>query len=239
MRLNKYLAAAGVCSRREADRFIEQGLVSVNGQRASVGMQVEGNETICLKGERVEPPTDRLVIKFYKPAGVDCTKRDKYAKTTVFDLIQTPVSVNYAGRLDRDSEGLLLLTNDGGLIHSMMRGAAGHEKEYEVTVDKPVTEEFLQQLQNGIYLKELDRTSRKCKVIKQSQNSFVIVLTQGMNRQIRRMCEACGYMVQSLRRTRVVNITLDGLERGQWKELSDRELSELLEIIGYQEGSEK
>ena len=233
MRLNKYLAAAGVCSRREADRLIEQGLVTVDGETATVGRQVEGSEEIRLEGKAVKKAERRLVVKYYKPRGVDCTKKDPHAEKTIFDLVKTPIPVTYAGRLDRNSEGLLLLTNDGDLIEKMMRGSAGHEKEYEVTIDKEVTEDFLETVQKGIYLKELGQTTGKCRAWKISGNCFRIVLTQGLNRQIRRMCEACGCRVQKLRRLRVVNVTLEGLKEGQWSELTASELSELFEAIGY------
>lgn len=231
-RINKYLAMAGVCSRREADRLIAEGLVFVDGQKAFAGMKVTGNEDIRVSGESLSGMQERYVIALYKPAGVVCTHNDAHAKKTVFDIIKTPVRVTYAGRLDKDSEGLLLLTNDGVLIQNLMKGQNGHEKEYLVTVDKDITDAFLDKMAKGVYLKELDRTTRPCRVFREEARSFRIILTQGLNRQIRRMCMTLGYKVETLKRIRIENIHLDGLESGQYRELEDGEIKELMTRAG-------
>ncbi len=227
IRLNKYLAHCGVCSRRDADRLIEQGQVSVNGHTARPGQQVSGQDEIVVAGKRVLENKKTVVLAFYKPVGVICTERDAHAEKKIADVVKYPVRVTYAGRLDKDSEGLLLLTNDGDLIQGMMRGANFHEKEYIVRVDKEITHDFLNKMADGIYLKELDLTTRKCEIKKTGKYTFDIVLTQGLNRQIKRMCEACGYRVRSLKRIRVMHITLDKLKPGEYYELPDREVKRL------------
>ena len=199
IRLNKYLAECGVCSRRDADRLIEQCRVTVNGKIAAL----------------------------YKPVGVTCTERDRHAQKTLNDMVKYPVRVTYAGRLDKDSEGLLLLTNDGDLIDAMMRGANRHEKEYVVKVTREVTEEFLEKLAAGVYIKELAQTTRPCQVEMLGKYTFRIILTQGLNRQIRRMCAAFGVEVKSLKRVRVMNIMLGNLKPGAFKEITGEELERL------------
>lgn len=232
MRLNKYLAECGICSRRDADRLIQQGRVTVNGRMASCGQRISAGDQILVNGRTVQKQAQKVVLKYYKPVGVTCTERDPHAKQKVTDVIKYPVRVTYAGRLDKDSEGLLLLTNDGLLIERMMRGANGHEKEYRVKVDKPVTEDFIRKMEQGVYLKELNLTTRECQVTKEGKFTFNIVLTQGVNRQIRRMCETLGYQVQQLKRIRVMNVTIDGLEKGQYRELTKEEYTALYEQTG-------
>ncbi len=231
-RINKFIAMSGLCSRREADRLIEEGRVEIDGKKAVPGDKVSGDEIITVSGERIGKRPDRVVYAYYKPRGVVCTHSDPHADTTVFDTVDLPRGVTYAGRLDKDSEGLLLLTNDGDLIQRMMKGSAGHEKEYLVSVDRPVTDEFLEKMQSGVYLKDLDRTTGKCKALRAGEKSFRIILTQGWNRQIRRMCAVLGYNVRSLKRTRVVSVTLDGLVKGQVRKLSKAEIEKLLEASG-------
>ncbi|MCM1040553.1 MAG: rRNA pseudouridine synthase [Ruminococcus sp.] len=227
VRLNKYLAECGVCSRRDADKLIEQGVVTVNGCIAVSGMQVTGTEEICLRGKLLQGREKTVVIAYYKPVGVICTQRDKHAKIKVGDVLDYPVRLTYAGRLDKDSEGLLLMTNDGDLIDAMMRGANRHEKEYIVKVNKPLTEEALGKMRDGIYLKELDVTTRPCQITQTGQNTMQMILTQGVNRQIRRMCKAVGYEVRKLQRTRVMNVNLAKLKPGEYRELSTQEMEEL------------
>ena len=218
LRLNKYLAHCGVCSIRDADRSIESGEVLVNGQKAQPGMLVSARDEVTVGGKQVTAAENPVVLAFYKPFGVTCTERDPHAEKTIFDLIQYPTRVTYAGRLDKDSEGLLLLSNDGDLIQAMMKGANCHEKEYMVKVDKEITPDFLHKMSGGIYLEELDATTRECQVKKTGKESFRIILTQGLNRQIKRMCLACGYRVKRLKRIRVMHVTLGDLKPGEFRD---------------------
>lgn len=238
-RLNKYLAACGVCSRREADRLIQEGRVTVNGQKAITGMQVNEKDQITVNGKQVHNQNERVVFAYYKPVGVVCTEKDRHAEKKITDQIDFPVRVTYAGRLDKDSEGLLLLTNDGGLIDAMMRGSAGHEKEYAVRVNKEVTEGFVQKLEAGVYLTELGVKTRPCKVRKTGKFSFRIVLTQGLNRQIKRMAGELGYRVTAIKRVRVLNIELADLKPGQFRPLSEDELRMLYKLCGKSAGANK
>lgn len=235
MRLNKYLAQCGICSRRDADKLIADGKVLVNGVPAQMGQTVSEQDKVQV-GKRVMGPQKKVVLACYKPVGVTCTERDAHAERIITDLIRYPVRVTYAGRLDKDSEGLLLLTNDGDLIDAMMRGANQHEKEYVVKVDREVTEIFLQRMAGGIYLKELKAQTRSCEVEKMGKYTFRIVLTQGLNRQIRRMCNTLGYEVVQLKRTRVMNIVLDGLKPGAYRELNEQECMELYRRAGMAGG---
>lgn len=177
-RLNKYLASCGVCSRREADRLIEEGQVTVNGAAAQVGTQVDSTDKITVRGKLLHGKEEKVVFAYYKPVGVVCTERDKFADKKISDMVHFPVRVTYAGRLDKDSEGLLLLTNDGALIEAMMRGSSGHEKEYIVRLNKEVTDEFVSKMASGVYLRELKVKTRPCRVEKVGKFTFRIVLTQ-------------------------------------------------------------
>lgn len=227
MRLNKYLAQCGVCSRRDADKLIEQGKVLVNGQVAGMGQQVEETDTVSIGKKILQGKRSCKVLAFYKPVGVTCTERDPHAEKKIMDLIHYSERLTYAGRLDKDSEGLILLTNDGDLINAMMRGANRHEKEYIVKTDREITPDFLDKMRNGVYLKELDITTRECRIEKTGKYTFQIILTQGVNRQIRRMCEACGVKVKALKRIRVMNILLGDLKPGEWREITGEELEQL------------
>ncbi len=233
-RLNKYLAHAGICSRREADRLIEQGRVRVNGQLPTPGQQVSGQDEITVNGRRLQGPERKVILAFYKPVGVTCTEKDAHAEKIIADLVQYPVRVTYAGRLDRDSEGLLLLTNDGDLIQEMMKGANRHEKEYIVKVDKEITSDFLRKMGSGIYLKDLKIKTRECKLKQIGKYTFKIVLTQGVNRQIRRMCAACGCRAKEIKRIRVMNVTLGNLKPGEFVELSEQETARLYRDCGIE-----
>lgn len=233
-RLNKYLAACGICSRRDADRLIEEGRVTVDGTRAAVGMQVTGREKIAVNGKIIAGREEKVVLAYYKPAGVVCTERDKYAERKISDELKYPVRLTYAGRLDKDSEGLLMMTNDGALIDAMMRGANRHEKEYVVRVDKEITDAFLYGMANGVYLKDLDITTRACEVRKSGKYTFVIVLTQGVNRQIRRMTEHFGYRIRALKRVRVMNVNLANLKPGEYRVVKDAELTQLYRQAGME-----
>lgn len=227
IRLNKYLAQCGVCSRREADRLIEQGRVQVNGEHAGMGQLVSEADEIKVNKKLVQGRKKTVVLAYYKPVGVTCTEKDKHADKKITDMIHYPVRVTYAGRLDKDSEGLLLLTNDGDLINAMMRGANRHEKEYIVKVDKKITPEFLLGMSAGVYLKELDITTRQCETEEIGAYTFKIILTQGVNRQIRRMCQSFGYQVKSLKRVRVMNIQLEDLKPGEYREIKENDLKML------------
>ncbi len=228
-RINKYLTQVADCSRRQADELIKAGRVKVNGLPAQLGQSVCPYDEITLDGRRLDAPGNCVVLAWYKPVGVTCTEKDAHAYKTINDVFSYPVRVTYAGRLDRDSEGLLILTNDGNLIHDMMTGSAGHEKEYVVRVDRRITDEFMRKLAAGVYLKELRQTTRPCRVFREGNYTFRIILTQGLNRQIHRMCAAVGYQVKSLKRIRVVNILLKDLKPGQYRLIEDDELKELYE----------
>ena len=226
-RLNKYLADCGICSRREADQMIEAGRVIVNGVPAQMGMRISEMDDITVDGRPLDKKDRKVVLAYYKPVGVTCTEKDKYAEKTIRDAIDYPIWVTYAGRLDKDSEGLLLLTNDGDLINGLMRAANYHEKEYLVRVNKPITDTFLQKMAEGVFLKELNVQTRPCQVEKEGKFVFRIVLTQGLNRQIRRMCRALGFDAQGIKRVRVANITIGKLKPGNYRLLTAEELDEL------------
>lgn len=232
IRLNKYLASCGICSRRDADKLIEQGAVTVGGRPAEQGMKVTDEDEISVHGKKIAGPNKKVVLAYYKPMGVVCTERDAHAEKIVVEEIRYPVRVTYAGRLDKDSEGLLLMTNDGDLIEAMMRGANRHEKEYIVKTEREWTEEALAHMRQGVYLEELEVTTRPCEIEQLGPKTIRMVLTQGLNRQIRRMCRAQGYEVSSLRRTRVMNIELGNLHSGEYRELTKEETSSLYEECG-------
>lgn len=234
MRLNKYLAHCGVCSRREADRLIGQGRVEVNGCPAVSGQTVDGTDEVTVSGKAVHRREKTVVLAYYKPMGVTCTEKDPHADKKLTDMIKYPVRVTYAGRLDKDSEGLLLLTNDGDLIQAMMRGSHHHEKEYIVRVDREITEGFLNQMEHGIYLEDLEVTTKPCKAEKIGRFTFKLILTQGLNRQIRRMCSACGYRVKGLKRVRVMHIKLGNLKSGEYVELSNEDVERLYRDAGLE-----
>lgn len=232
VRLNKYLASCGICSRRDADQLINQGAVTVNGQAAVQGMKVTSQDTVCVRGKKISGPDKKVVLAYYKPIGVVCTERDVHAEKIVADELKYPVRVTYAGRLDKDSEGLLLMTNDGMLVEAMMRGAHRHEKEYLVKTSKEWSKEALSHMRQGVYLEELDVTTRPCEIEQTGPKTIRMILTQGLNRQIRRMCKTQGYAISSLKRTRVINITLDQLKPGQYRELTAEEKALLYRSCG-------
>lgn len=228
VRLNKYLSEAGVCSRREADRLIETGRVTVDGQRAQTGMRIVPGQVVKVGNKVVSKQDEMIVLAVNKPRGIVCTE-ERRERDSIVRFLNYPVRVTYIGRLDKDSHGLLLMTNNGDIINKMMRAANKHEKEYKVTVDKEITEEFLKKMAAGVPI--LDTVTRPCTVKKIGKYTFSIILTQGLNRQIRRMCEALGYEVKDLLRVRVMNITLDGLKDGQYRKLTDQELNELYDQL--------
>lgn len=230
-RLNKYLSEAGICSRREADRFIEDGRVCVNGKTAETGMKVSDSDTITVDGKEVAGKEKKVVLAYYKPVGVVCTEKDRHAQVTIRDVFDYPVRVTYAGRLDKDSEGLLLMTNDGDLINNLMRAANFHEKEYLVRVNKPISREFLKKMSEGVLLKELKVKTRPCFVKEEGKFLFRIILTQGINRQLRRMCRELGYDVVNIRRVRVANILLGEMKPGEVRPIAGTERKELYENV--------
>ena len=234
MRLNHYISSCGVCSRREADKLISTGRVKVNGNVPSPGLSVDDGDIVTVDGNEIQLQNKKIVLAYYKPVGVVCTQKDEHALRTLSSEIKYPVRVTYAGRLDKDSEGLLLLTNDGDLINAMMKGSNRHEKEYEVVVDKKITGDFLNKMAGGVYLKDLDKTTRGCKITKTGSSSFKIILTQGLNRQIRRMCDTLGFKVLSLKRIRVMTVKLSdyNLKPGKFVELSKDEMDKLYKAAG-------
>lgn len=240
IRLNKYLSEAGICSRREADRLIEAGRVTVDGVRAVPGMKVSEEQKICVGKKVIQGAEQKVVLAVNKPAGIVCTG-DMKVKNNIIRFLHYPVRVTYAGRLDKDSEGLLIMTNDGDLINGMMRARYAHEKEYKVRVNKEVTPEFIEKMSRGVHIrdkeKNLDAVTRPCTVKKTGKYTFSIILTQGLNRQIRRMCEALGYKVDVLKRIRIMNVELGDLKPGQVRELTEQELKELYGTVKERENA--
>ena len=228
VRLNKYLSEAGVCSRREADKLIAAGQVTVDSVRAETGMKVEPWQVVRIGKKQISIQEQMIVLAVNKPRGIVCTE-ERRERDSIVRFLNYPVRITYVGRLDKDSEGLLLMTNNGDIINRMMRAANKHEKEYKVTVDKPVTDEFLKEMAGGVPI--LDTVTRPCQVEKLGKYKFKIILTQGLNRQIRRMCEALGYEVKELRRVRIMNIELGNLKPGEYRKVTDQELNELYELI--------
>lgn len=234
MRINKRLSELGICSRREADKLIAEGRITVNHAPIQMGQQVTEADSIEIDGESVnasqEKPTP-VLLAYYKPRGIVCTSSDKDKAPNIVDAIHYPVRIYPIGRLDKESEGLILMTNQGELVNRINRARYQHEKEYVVTVDKPLNKMVLDQLADGVYLKELEVKTRPCEVWqnralppKQRAHQFHIVLTQGMNRQIRRMCAELGYTVKKLKRIRIMNVRLEGLRPGEYREISADEL---------------
>lgn len=202
----------------------------MNGVTAVTGMQIAGTENVMLDKKSVKPVNHMIYLAYYKPRGIVCTF-EKKEKNNLFTAFSYPERVTYAGRLDRESEGLLILSNDGDNMNRMMRARNAHEKEYVVSIDKEVTSDFLDKMRQGVYLQEMEVTTRPCVITKSSSHEFHIILTQGLNRQIRRMCKACGASVKSLKRIRIMNIRLGNLKPGKYREISGKELEELLHAL--------
>lgn len=228
VRLNKFLSEAGVCSRREADRLIEAGKVLVDGKRAETGMKISPSQEVKVGKKVVSRGNEMVLLAVNKPIGVVCTE-EKKEKNNIIRFLKYPTRVTYIGRLDKDSEGLLLMTNNGDIINKMMRAGNRHEKEYQVTVNKPLTPEFIEKMGAGVPI--LDTVTRPCKVKAVGKYKFQIILTQGLNRQIRRMCEYFGYKVTKLKRTRIMNIELGNLKTGEYRKVTAEEIGELYELI--------
>lgn len=225
MRLNKYISETGLCSRREADARIEAGRVTINGVVATLGTQVKEGDVVCVDGQPVGGEQKHVYIALNKPVGVICTT-DRDIRGNITDFVGYRERIFPIGRLDKESEGLILLTNNGDIVNEILRVENAHEKEYVVTVDRPVTEIFLNGMASGVRI--LGTVTRPCQVKRVGPATFRIILTQGLNRQIRRMCSFFGYKVLRLQRVRIINLTLDGLKTGQWRELEDREVRGLL-----------
>ncbi len=242
IRLNKFLSEMGVCSRREADRLIEAGKVLVDGEIASAGMKVTARQLVICDGKPVGRPqtgSERtaavrpkpVLLAVNKPRGVVCTTSQKDRAMNIVELVHYPERVYPVGRLDKDSEGLIFMTNQGELVNRIMRGSSGHEKEYVVEVNKPLTEDFIREMEAGVWLKDLDVRTKPCRAWITGKREFHIVLTQGLNRQIRRMCGALGYQVQSLTRVRIMNVRLGRLKSGTFRKVTEEEYEELLALL--------
>lgn len=228
-RINKFLSEMGYCSRRAADKLIEQGRVTINGKVPEMGTKITVADEVRVDGELISEPQEKPVyIAFNKPIGIVCTTDTRVEKDNIIDFINYPSRIFPIGRLDKPSEGLILLTNDGDIVNKILRARNKHQKEYIVTVDRPITKVFLEKMANGVPI--LDRVTRKCEIEEISKFQFRIILTQGLNRQIRRMCEYLGYNVTALKRIRIMNIQLD-IPVGKWRYLSEKELSEINEMI--------
>ena len=231
IRLNKYLSDAGVCSRRAADAAIEAGEVTVNGEIALVGMRVSRQDIVLFKGKPVSNENKKeILIAYNKPSGIVCTA-EKREKNNIIDHINYPSRIYPIGRLDKDSTGLILLTNQGDLVNKIMRAVNAHEKEYIVTVDKEITADFINKMSTGVYLDELEVTTRKCQVTKLGKTKFKIILTQGLNRQIRRMCQMLGYRVKTLKRVRIMNINLGDIAEDTYRDVTAEEFKELNKLL--------
>lgn len=237
-RLNKLLSELGVCSRREADRRIEAGEVFVDGRSAVCGQKVHPGQQIIYKGQEVGEKPEPVLLMVNKPRGIVCTSQKK-EKNNIVDFVHYPQRVYPVGRLDKESRGLILMTNQGDLVNRIMKESTYHEKEYLVWVDKTVTSEFVKKMSQGIYLPEFGRTTRTCRVKKESRNLFSIILTQGWNRQIRRMCEACGYRVRDLQRIRIMNLKLGDLAEGKVRRVSKEEYLGLMRELDCAGGKEQ
>lgn len=234
IRLNKYLSDAGLCSRREADRIIEKGEIYVDDKKAIMGQRINEKNIVTYKGKVINRKDRTILLALNKPSGIECTT-DKSNPNNIVDFVGYSERVYPIGRLDKNSEGLILLTNNGEISDKMMRAGNYHEKEYVVEVDKTITDEFIKKMASGIHLVDrehnIDIVTRKCRVEKTDNKKFCIVLTQGINRQIRRMCKSCGYNVKKLKRIRILNIRLDNLELGKYRKITDGELKGLLNTL--------
>ena len=230
VRINKFLGQTGLVSRRGADKWIESGRVYINGEKAELGSRVSPSDVVEVDGKRVSLEEELVYIALHKPVGITSTT-DWNDKDNVVDYMNHPLRIFHIGRLDKDSEGLLLMTNDGDIVNEILREEHGHEKEYIVTVDRPFDDEFLQTMASGVPI--LGTITKPCKVKRLGPKTFNITLTQGMNRQIRRMTAALGYTVVRLKRTRIINIHLDDLPYGEWRDLTKDEREELFRILNY------
>lgn len=231
MRINKFISDSGKASRRGADKLITEGRVTINGKRATIGSQVEPGDDVRVNGEQIRVARNNVYIALNKPVGITSTT-EKNVKGNIVDLVNHPLRIFNIGRLDKDSEGLILLTNDGDIVNEILRAENRHEKEYIVSVDKPITPDFVKKMSEGV--KILGTKTLPCEVVQLSKFDFQIILTQGLNRQIRRMCAELGYEVYRLQRTRIMNIHLGNLPPGQWRDLSKKERTQLFRELNYE-----
>ncbi len=228
--LNKFISSTGICSRREADRWIEAGRVKINGKVAQKGNRVVENDTVTIDGKRLKHKPQAIYIALNKPPGITCTT-DRKDPANIIDFVNHPQRIFPIGRLDKASSGLILLTNDGDIVNRILRRENQHEKEYIVTLDKPVTKRFLQRMSAGVPI--LGTVTDPCEIWKEGKNTVRIILTQGLNRQIRRMCEYLDYKVITLKRVRIMNIELSSLKVGQWRNLSRKEMNDLNKMLEH------
>lgn len=228
VRVNKYLSEAGFCSRREADKLVDSGLVTINDRPVEMGTKVMPGDKVRVRGKLIDSKPERIYIALNKPRGITCTT-ERSVEGNIVDYINYPQRIFPIGRLDKPSEGLILLTNDGDIVNKILRAGNNHEKEYMVTVDKPISEDFIRNMAAGVPI--LDTVTNPCKVRQTSKFGFEIILTQGLNRQIRRMCEYLGYRVRKLKRMRIMNLTVDNLSTGSWRHLSQHEMDNLNQLI--------
>lgn len=236
IRLNKFLSEKGICSRREADRLVESGKVKVNGVTATLGMKVSPMDEIIVDGKPVSRKQVKpVLLAVNKPVGVVCTTASFPGEVNIVDMVKYPTRIYPIGRLDKDSEGLILMTNQGDLVNEILRSSKDHEKEYIVTVNHQVTESFLKKMREGVELPELNAVTRPCVCTKTGNREFHIILKQGLNRQIRRMCDALGYHVESLKRIRIMNIKLGNLPSGNFRNVTDGEFLEMLKQFDEEE----
>ncbi|OHZ01161.1 23S rRNA pseudouridine(2604) synthase RluF [Salinicola sp. MIT1003] len=235
-RINKYISESGMCSRREADRFVEQGNVWINGRRATTGDQVVAGDRVKVNGQEIEPQEeeDLILIALNKPVGIVSTTESS-EKDNIVEFVKHGARIFPIGRLDKDSQGLIFLTNNGDLVNKILRANNHHEKEYRVTVDKPITDEFVEGMQNGVPI--LGQMTKRCQVRRESTFVFTITLVQGLNRQIRRMCEYFGYDVTQLIRTRIMNVSLKGLALGDWRDLTPKEIDTIVALTAQSDGA--
>ena len=231
VRINKFLGSAGYCSRREADRLVCEGRVFIDGNMADMGSRVMPGQKVYVDGKAVVPEEENILIAVYKPRGIVCTTTDKQGAYNIVDFLGCDKRIYPVGRLDKDSEGLLLMTNDGELMNNILTGKNEHEKEYIVEVDKNLSDDFERRMSEPMYLKELDKTTRPCRVIKTGKKTFRIILKQGLNRQIRRMCSNLGYKVVKLKRIRIMNIELNDLPAGATRKIEGSEYQKLMNLI--------
>lgn len=231
VRINKFLGSAGYCSRREADRLVGEGRVFIDGNMADMGSRVMPGQKVYVDGKAVVPEEENILIAVNKPRGIVCTTTDKQGANNIVDFLGCDKRIYPVGRLDKDSEGLLLMTNDGELMNNILTGKNEHEKEYIVEVDKNLSDDFERRMSEPMYLKELDKTTRPCRVIKTGKKTFRIILKQGLNRQIRRMCSNLGYKVVKLKRIRIMNIELNDLPAGATRKIEGSEYEKLMNLI--------
>ncbi len=235
-RINKFISETGFCSRREADKLIENGTVTVNGVKAELGTKVNAGDEVLINGKPLKTKQKSVYIAFNKPVGVTCTT-DLKDKDNIIDFIKHPERIFPIGRLDKPSEGLIFLTNDGDIVNKILRAGNNHEKEYEVVVDKSITDDFIKKMGDGVSI--MGTVTQKCFVAKEANRKFRIILKQGLNRQIRKMCDVLGFKVEELKRIRIMNVKLDGIKIGEWRDLTEAEMRTINELTQHSSKTEE